>query len=88
MKLIGCIFSNSLFYFFSCVNCFYYEQNKCNLDLAFESLKEMRYFVYNSGIKSAAPLLQMPEVEWQWTKGGKQGTREWRLKEVKDVGKW
>lgn len=27
-------------------------------------------------------LLCMPEVEWQWTKGGKQGTREWRLKEI------
>lgn len=26
-------------------------------------------------------LLQMPEVEWRWTKGGKTGTREWRLKE-------
>jgi len=27
-------------------------------------------------------LLSMPdEVEWQWTKGGKVGTREWRLKE-------
>lgn len=27
-------------------------------------------------------LLNMPdEVEWQWTRGGKQGTREWRLKE-------
>jgi len=26
-------------------------------------------------------LLSMPEeVEWQWTKGGKEGTREWRLK--------
>ena len=28
-------------------------------------------------------LLNFPEVEWQWTKGGKQGTREWRLKELK-----
>lgn len=28
-------------------------------------------------------LLSMPDkVEWQWTKGGKEGTREWRkLKE-------
>ena len=26
-------------------------------------------------------LLEMDEVEWQWTKGGKTGTREWRLKE-------
>jgi len=25
-------------------------------------------------------LLNMPEVEWRWTAGGKQGTREWRLK--------
>ncbi|KKG35386.1 hypothetical protein DU52_15795 [Methanosarcina mazei] len=26
-------------------------------------------------------LLSMPdEVEWQWTKGGKVGTREWRLR--------
>ena len=26
-------------------------------------------------------LLSMPdEVEWQWTTGGKIGTREWRLK--------
>jgi len=26
-------------------------------------------------------LLNMPdEVEWRWAKGGKQGTREWRLK--------
>ena len=26
-------------------------------------------------------LLSMPdEVEWQWTTGGKVGTREWRLK--------
>ena len=24
-------------------------------------------------------LLQMPEVEWKWTKGGKTGTRIWRL---------
>jgi len=23
----------------------------------------------------------MPEVEWRWTKGGKTGTREWKLKE-------
>lgn len=28
-------------------------------------------------------LLKMEEVEWRWTKGGKQGTREWRLKDVK-----
>lgn len=26
-------------------------------------------------------LLEMPEVEWRWTSGGKSGTREWRLKE-------
>lgn len=27
-------------------------------------------------------LLAIPdEVEWQWTKGGKQGTREWRKKQ-------
>jgi len=26
-------------------------------------------------------LRSMPEAEWQWTKGGKVGTREWRLKE-------
>jgi hypothetical protein len=25
-------------------------------------------------------LLEMPEVEWHWVKGGKVGTREWRLK--------
>lgn len=25
-------------------------------------------------------LLQMPEVEFRWTSGGKCGTREWRLK--------
>jgi len=27
-------------------------------------------------------LLEMEEVEWRWTKGGKTGTREWRLKEL------
>jgi hypothetical protein len=27
-------------------------------------------------------LLEMPEVEWRWVKGGKVGTREWRLKEL------
>lgn len=26
-------------------------------------------------------LLKMEEVEWRWTSGGKQGTREWRLKQ-------
>ncbi len=30
-------------------------------------------------------LLEMDEVECRWTKGGKQGTREWRLKENKEV---
>jgi predicted DNA-binding ArsR family transcriptional regulator len=25
-------------------------------------------------------LLQMEEVEFRWTKGGKSGTREWKLK--------
>ena len=27
-------------------------------------------------------LLQMDEVEFRWIKGGKTGTREWKLKDV------
>lgn len=27
-------------------------------------------------------LLKMEEIEWRWVPGGKQGTREWRLKEL------
>lgn len=37
--------------------------------------KKTKFCVYNS----------VELVEWQWTKGGKQGTREWRLKKGKEV---